>query len=87
MTARIHFEARLDALGAFYKARMKAAPETEQAAIQSRLLAFHVAGTRPQRELPLILFMSRRPAAKEVLSRLCLLSRVARLGEIPGRAF
>ena len=70
MNGRIHFEARLGALADFHERRLPAAPESERPAIQSRVLALQVAALRPQNELPLILFLSRRPAANKVLSRL-----------------
>jgi hypothetical protein len=70
VSERIHFEARLGALADFHESRLPAAPESERTAIQSRVLALRVAGARPQSELPMILFLSRRPAANEVFSRM-----------------
>lgn len=61
---RIHFEARLGALEAFYHRRLAGVPECERAALQSRVQALRVAAVRPQSELSLILYLSRLPMAK-----------------------
>jgi hypothetical protein len=58
--SRIHHQARLAALSAFYTARLEQAPEGERGPFAAKIAALDVAAKRPANELPMIMFLARR---------------------------